>query len=211
MSTEFKREERYIVIKRSDLDCDENDAVTILIAELCLPLRNFLVIESDWPEYEPAWSMIERRMTGQPAVTAAEELDAVLHWRGKHTQAIRERDALQLRLNAADERADVLYGTCVEQDGLLREWLNDFGRTHSGLQRLKERTRAALKPAEPDRIKGMIEAAGGEYAIMIDPENGHFGWTFKRHPDGQWVSGRKATEPEMQAARQCAVARGQNV
>lgn len=211
MSTEFKREERYIVIKRSDLDHDENDAVTILIAELCLPLRNFLVIESDWPEYEPAWSMIERRMTGQPAVTAAEELDAVLHWRGKHTQAIRERDALQLRLNAADERADVLYGTCVEQDGLLREWLNDFGRTHSGLQRLKERTRAALKPAEPDRIKGMIEAAGGEYAIMIDPENGHFGWTFKRHPDGQWVSGRKATEPEMQAARQCAVARGQNV
>lgn len=31
-----------------------------------------------------------------------EELDAVLHWRGKHAQAIRERDALQLRLNAAD-------------------------------------------------------------------------------------------------------------
>ena len=57
-------------------------------------------------------------------------------------------EALQQRLTAADERADVLYGTCVEQDGLLREWLNDFGRTHSALQRLKERTQAALKPAE---------------------------------------------------------------
>lgn len=31
-------------------------------------------------------------------VTAAEELDAVLHWRNKHAQAIRERDALQCKL-----------------------------------------------------------------------------------------------------------------
>ena len=45
--------------------------------------------------------------TAEP-VTAAEELDAVLHWRDKHTQAIRERDALQLRLNAADQRIDEL-------------------------------------------------------------------------------------------------------
>ena len=37
-----------------------------------------------------------------------EELDAVLHWRCKHAQAIRERDALQLRLNAADQRIDEL-------------------------------------------------------------------------------------------------------
>ncbi len=43
-------------------------------------------------------------------VSAAEELDAVLHWRNKHAQAIRERDALQQRLTAADERADVLEG-----------------------------------------------------------------------------------------------------
>ena len=39
-------------------------------------------------------------------VTLAEELDAVLHWRGKHAQTTRERDALQQRLNAADERLD---------------------------------------------------------------------------------------------------------
>ena len=43
-------------------------------------------------------------------VTAAEELDAVLHWRGKHAQAIKERDALQLRLNAADQTIDELSG-----------------------------------------------------------------------------------------------------
>ena len=41
-------------------------------------------------------------------VIAAEELNAVLHWRGKHAQAIKERDALQQRLNAADQRIDEL-------------------------------------------------------------------------------------------------------
>ena len=60
---------------------------------------------------------------------------------------------------------------------------------------------ASAAPSEPDRIKGMVETIGGQYAVMIDPENGHYGWTFKKHPDGQWVSGRKATEREMIAAR----------
>ena len=49
-------------------------------------------------------------------VTAAEELDAVLHWRGKHAQAIKERDALQQRLNAADQRIDEL--TSILQGGV---------------------------------------------------------------------------------------------
>ncbi|MDZ3825869.1 hypothetical protein [Pseudomonas monsensis] len=31
---------------------------------------------------------------------------AVLYWRNKHAIAIKERDALQLRLNAADQRND---------------------------------------------------------------------------------------------------------
>ncbi|CRN02157.1 hypothetical protein [Pseudomonas sp. 34 E 7] len=40
-------------------------------------------------------------------IQTVEELDAVLHWRGKHAQAIRERDALQQRLTAANERNDL--------------------------------------------------------------------------------------------------------
>ena len=114
----FQREDRYIVIKRSDMDKLPADVrrnfsgrcrkfyEQMLIAGA--PARSFLVVESDWPEYEPAWKMIERRMTGQPAVTAAEELEAVLHWRNKHVIAVRERDALQERLNAADQRIDEL-------------------------------------------------------------------------------------------------------
>ncbi|WP_449103579.1 hypothetical protein [Pseudomonas veronii] len=53
-------------------------------------------------------------------MTAAEELAAVLHWRSKHAVAIKERDALQQRLTAADERADVL-----ERDEARIDWLTE--------------------------------------------------------------------------------------
>lgn len=39
-------------------------------------------------------------------IQTVEELDAVLHWRRKHALAIKERDALQVKLTAADERND---------------------------------------------------------------------------------------------------------
>jgi bacterioferritin-associated ferredoxin len=58
-----------------------------------------------------------------------------------------------------------------------------------------------LAPLGEVKFKGMIETACGTFAIMIDEANGHYGWTFQRHPDGMWVSGRKATEAEMSAAR----------
>lgn len=142
--------------------------------------------------------------------------------KGEYDRAVNKIDALQLRLTAADEREDRL--AALTNDDLIKiartAALNSVDR-YSYMPCIPEEAyawephywvieamRAALMPAAPERIKGMVEATNGEYAIMIDPEHGHFGWTFKRHPDGQWVSGRKATEPEMYAARQCARARG---
>lgn len=120
----FQREDRYIVIKRSDIERltpgDRRVANRNLsdiheeILKAGAPARSFVVVEDDWPEYEQIWQMIERRVSGQPPVTAAEELDAVLHWRDKHTQAIKERDALQQRLNVADQRIDQLSGLLPE-------------------------------------------------------------------------------------------------
>lgn len=127
----FHREDRYNVIKYTDLDKlshAERRAVSGFLRRIHesvlregAPARSFLVIESDWPEYEPVWQMIERRMTGQPEVSAAEELDAVLHWRGKHAVAIKERDALQQRLTAADEQIDLLTPRHTEQPEGKRE------------------------------------------------------------------------------------------
>ena len=79
MSTEFKREERYIVFKLSDV---EKDFFPSEISQLLRlyetqqsmrkqsgkPPLDCVVVESDWPEYEPTWNAIEARVTGaQPA------------------------------------------------------------------------------------------------------------------------------------------------
>ena len=59
MSQEFKREERYQVIKiktGKPVDC--------------------VVVEADWPEYEIVWKMIEARMNGKP--TQITEPEAVI-------------------------------------------------------------------------------------------------------------------------------------
>lgn len=73
---EFKREARYIVIKRTDLDraptwkkVELSLALELLDGDL--PKRDYVVIESDWPEYEPVWKMLEARVTGADSVPPA--------------------------------------------------------------------------------------------------------------------------------------------
>lgn len=52
---------------------------------------------------------------------------AVLYWRNKHAIAIKERDALQLRLNAADQRND-------EFKALLNELVQIWAASESTLE-----------------------------------------------------------------------------
>ncbi|EPJ2807353.1 hypothetical protein ACTHGN_000341 [Pseudomonas putida] len=71
MSKEFEREDRYIVIKRSDLAKVPVNYRSALVEPVFhlqahLPNRECLVIESDWPEYEQAWAAIKARVTGEP-------------------------------------------------------------------------------------------------------------------------------------------------
>lgn len=122
---------------------------------------------------------INERLAGDFACTLAQYFERITA----------ERDALQMLLNAADQRIDEL----VRARGLLEPKVTE----HAFTEQLIEDHLGK----KPERIKGMIEAVGGQFAIMIDQANGHYGWTFKRHPDGMWVSGRKATDVEMHAAR----------
>ena len=85
MSTEFKREERYIVFKLSDVERYLTDADRAYLAMMkneidagrdCANKPPFkgLIVESDWPEYEPTWKAIEARVTGaQPAPSEQDE------------------------------------------------------------------------------------------------------------------------------------------
>jgi hypothetical protein len=54
----FQREDRYIVIKRKHLTPEqERDAGA-------LPSVSAVVVETDWPEYEAVWAMIQARVAG---------------------------------------------------------------------------------------------------------------------------------------------------
>lgn len=73
MTQEFHREDRYIVIKHKDLGnvpvaYREHLVRPLFALQAHLPVRECVVVESDWPEYETVWRMIEARVT---AVTPA--------------------------------------------------------------------------------------------------------------------------------------------
>lgn len=64
MTEEFRREERYIVIKRKHLQPRQLEALAAYIQSLRIRPIEAVVVESDWPEYETVWNMIENRFTG---------------------------------------------------------------------------------------------------------------------------------------------------
>lgn len=64
--SDFKRENRYTVIKHNQLTDSQSGHLKDFLLGEGVPTVKSVVIESDWPEYEPVWSMIERRMSGKP-------------------------------------------------------------------------------------------------------------------------------------------------
>ncbi|ATP44395.1 hypothetical protein CR511_10175 [Pseudomonas putida] len=126
MSKEFERENRYIVIKRSDLakvPVNYRSALVEPVSHLQahLPPRECLVIESDWPEYEPAWTAIKARVTGEPAKERLgsgqfNDDDRYLLCREELRECEDERQA-------ASDRAAVLRAHLDKMNALLREVL----------------------------------------------------------------------------------------
>jgi len=75
MSTEFEREKRYLVFKLSDVEEHFTPGERQQLARLAevqrvgrseagKPPLECVVVEADWPEYEPTWKAIEARVTG---------------------------------------------------------------------------------------------------------------------------------------------------
>lgn len=85
MSNEFQKEDRYLVLKWSDMKAagvTGNDTLEDAIAKVGnyrevngkIPLET-VVVESDWPEYETVWKMIENRESiAKIALLTTEEL-----------------------------------------------------------------------------------------------------------------------------------------
>jgi hypothetical protein len=138
--SEFKRERRYVVVKISDINAagctqQERDAFNALCDKVALyrngagkgPLE-CVVVESDWPEYEPTWEAIQRRMEGrQPtALPAIGESFGGGFFAGEITVA-GERYALVVAPKAAGEALGLGYkktdrgtadGAYSDDDGL---------------------------------------------------------------------------------------------
>lgn len=76
--SEFKREGRYVVIKLKDIDENTQRQLGNFMQDLEIPTRSCVVVESDWPEYEPVWKMLEDRMTGK-ATLPQEPVDEPFH------------------------------------------------------------------------------------------------------------------------------------
>ncbi len=80
----FEREERYIVIKRKRLTPDDERAIRQ--ATPYDALVDCVVVERDWPEYEPVWAMIKQRVaiasmphSEQVEITSGETVDFLNH------------------------------------------------------------------------------------------------------------------------------------
>ena len=112
MGTKFKREERYLVFKLSDVEEHFTPGERQQLARLAevqregrseggKPLLECVVVESDWPEYEPTWQAIEARVTGAqptPSISPAANPSAIHELLDSLSAA--ESDALeQARLN----------------------------------------------------------------------------------------------------------------
>lgn len=160
MSSEFKREERYVVIKIKDLEFnspsgDKNKRSKELgewISRNSLRTRECVVVESDWPEYQLVWAMIEHRMAGKPVPDfnlwrRADALQALLTAADEradsfdrlYTSSLDERDQLQ-------QRADVLEGLLLQTNELLYAIQGDPGAVpSSSIDSMRGRVFEALK------------------------------------------------------------------
>ena len=84
MRKQFKREQRYFVVKVKDakeyLDAHQLEKLAEIADTISegrekdgIPAVECVVVESDWPEYESTWRAIEDRVTGaQPAPSIPE-------------------------------------------------------------------------------------------------------------------------------------------
>ncbi len=57
----FVREERFIVVKRKTITAEQEIELHKFLQERGIGTVEGVVVESDWPEYETVWSMIEER------------------------------------------------------------------------------------------------------------------------------------------------------
>ena len=159
MSTEFKREERYIVFKVADLGNSlKGDEIRQLAREYAEQRRlkgksplECVVVESDWPEYEPTWKAIETRVAGAQAQLAPVEQDTSVRkaWARFSNELHRSPDAPYPGMSEAFEQH-------FSQSFTDREWRAESA-TWAAAWKAAKRHEAQAQPA-PSAPEGWLRA-----------------------------------------------------
>lgn len=92
----FKREVRYTVVKHNQLTDAQIGFLKNCIHGEGIPTVEAVVIESDWPEYEPVWKMIEDRLTDAPVEGGKAEYDAMAKAMTKHKTVTMSRELIEV-------------------------------------------------------------------------------------------------------------------
>lgn len=143
----LKRQERYIVVKLTDLAGCSGDicpstgmseaeiALRNHLASWHVPTRHCVVVERDWPEYESVWRMIEDRVS-RAALSPAEQPGLVVP------------EVAGIGRDADHSRAVVLY--------LRKEPNNDDIRAIQEALRVARKTYMALAALSPAEQPGQV-------------------------------------------------------
>ena len=125
--SEFKREERYIVIKLKRLTARQCAMVQRVFPSIELACVTAAVVEKDWPEYPMVWAMIEHRMAGKPVpdFNLWRQADALTAQRDQGMA--REAELLEQRDSLANEMFD-LQQRLAEATDLLKHMTCSYHR-----------------------------------------------------------------------------------
>ncbi|GAB3380879.1 hypothetical protein NCG89_00905 [Spongiibacter taiwanensis] len=103
------RQNRYTVLKNTDvfayLSADDHQCIIEILKKISAgrqaaekPDQEYLVVESDWPEYEPTWQRIQRRVDGNDG-----EQWPLPHHKGALERAIHDFERLAKQLAEQDD------------------------------------------------------------------------------------------------------------
>lgn len=106
--SEFKREGRYIVVKPDCEDSLRTERLRNYIDEMCFHTPDCVVVEADWPEYEPVWRMIERRVTGASADAKPVEVLGYSVVGNPYAIRLTKGEVLELSENYADHLIELV-------------------------------------------------------------------------------------------------------
>lgn len=103
MADGFKREDRYVVLKRADLERHATPSQLRELERICEMIRagranegkrlnSYVVVADDWPEYEGTWVKIQARTDLNSSLWAEAEAKGIDPWEAAEWVAQQERE-----------------------------------------------------------------------------------------------------------------------